>query len=171
MRPSRIATTRCAALATRMSCVTSTIVWPSAWLLAQHGPRTSRACGRVEVAGRLVGEQDARAVDERAGDRDTLLLTAGEVAGHTRRHLVEAETLEQICRAAPRLARRDAGQQRGSSTLSATVRFAIRLKNWNTKPTSLRRRPRAPRLARTGQALTVHEHLAAARGGRGRRAG
>src|SRR5712692_6486991 len=35
---------------------------------------------RVEVAGRLVRDEYARAVDERAGDRDTLLLTARELA-------------------------------------------------------------------------------------------
>jgi hypothetical protein len=34
-----------------------------------------RACIGIEVACRLVGEQHARTVNERAGDRDTLLLT------------------------------------------------------------------------------------------------
>ena len=33
----------------------------------------------VEVAGRLVGEDHARPDDERPGDRDALLLAAGEV--------------------------------------------------------------------------------------------
>ena len=37
---------------------------------------------RVEVAGRLVRDQQHRPVDERAGDRDALLLTTGELAGH-----------------------------------------------------------------------------------------
>ena len=36
-------------------------------------------CG-VEVAGRLVGEQDRRVVDESAGDADALLLSAAEFA-------------------------------------------------------------------------------------------
>ena len=35
----------------------------------------------VEVARRLVGQQHQRPVDERAGDGDTLLLTAGQLAG------------------------------------------------------------------------------------------
>ena len=35
----------------------------------------------VEVAGRLVGEQKRRVVDERAGDRDALLLAARELVG------------------------------------------------------------------------------------------
>ena len=33
---------------------------------------------RVEVAGRLIGDQEGAAVDQRAGDRDSLLLAAGE---------------------------------------------------------------------------------------------
>ena len=36
---------------------------------------------RVEIAGRLVGEQDARRVGDRARDRDALLLAAGKLAG------------------------------------------------------------------------------------------
>jgi hypothetical protein len=35
----------------------------------------------VEVAGRLVGQQQARAHDQRAGDRHALLLATGELAG------------------------------------------------------------------------------------------
>ncbi len=36
----------------------------------------------IEVAGRLVGEQQRRVVDERPRDRDALLLPAGELVGH-----------------------------------------------------------------------------------------
>ncbi len=36
---------------------------------------------RVEVAGRLVGEDDGRPRDQRAGDRDALLLATGELGG------------------------------------------------------------------------------------------
>ena len=35
----------------------------------------------IEVAGRFVGQQQARAVGDGAGDRDTLLLAAREFAG------------------------------------------------------------------------------------------
>ena len=35
--------------------------------------------GAIEVAGRLVAEQQARAADERAGDRDALPLAAGQL--------------------------------------------------------------------------------------------
>ena len=107
--------------------------------LAQHRDDLAGG-GGVEVAGRLVGEQHARAVDERAGDRDALLLAAGEVAGHAR-----AASSSSPSRSSSSAARRRASRagtpasSAGSSTLSATVRLAIRLKNWNTKPTSLRR--------------------------------
>jgi hypothetical protein len=67
--------------------------------------------GRVEVAGGLVGEQDARAVDERAGDRDPLLLAAREVAG-TRSPASPRPSARAARRPPARLARRHAGQQR-----------------------------------------------------------
>ena len=35
--------------------------------------------GAVEVAGRLVADQQGRVGDQRAGDRDALLLAAGEL--------------------------------------------------------------------------------------------
>ena len=41
----------------------------------------SLAARRVEVAGRLVGEEQRRLGDDRARDRDALLLAAGELAG------------------------------------------------------------------------------------------
>jgi hypothetical protein len=36
---------------------------------------------RIEIAGRLVGEKQARPVDQRSGDGDALLLAAGKLAG------------------------------------------------------------------------------------------
>ena len=38
------------------------------------------AAGAIERAGRLVGKDDVGIVDQRAGDRDTLLLAARELA-------------------------------------------------------------------------------------------
>ena len=40
---------------------------------------------RVEIAGRLVGQQDARRIGDRARDRDALLLAAGEFRRPVRR--------------------------------------------------------------------------------------
>ena len=50
----------------------------------------------VEVAGRLVGEDDRRARDERARDRDALLLAARELGGPMRAAVVEADGVDQV---------------------------------------------------------------------------
>ena len=49
---------------------------------------------RVEVAGRLVGEEDGRLGDERARDGDALLLAAGELRRAVRRAVGEADALD-----------------------------------------------------------------------------
>src|SRR5262245_10576455 len=62
----------------------------------------------VEVAGRLVREQEARVRDERARDRDTLALTARQLAGAVRAALREPHALEGLARAPVALAGADA---------------------------------------------------------------
>ena len=60
--------------------------------------------GRVEVAGRLVGEQQVRLGDQRPGDRDPLLLAAGELARPVLGPVAEADPVqrgERPARAAP----------------------------------------------------------------------
>ena len=69
-----------------------------------------RARGAVEVPRRLVGEDDARLLDERPGDRDALLLAAGEMRRQVGRAIGEADLLEQGERAGTRLVVRDAGR-------------------------------------------------------------
>ncbi len=61
---------------------------------------------RVEVAGGFVREEDRRLVHERAGDRDTLLLSAGKLRGRVRAASPEPHALEQ---------RAGAGATRGAS--------------------------------------------------------
>ena len=51
---------------------------------------------RVEVAGGLVGEQQARRIGDRAGDGDALLLAAGEFAGAMIEALAEAEEGQEL---------------------------------------------------------------------------
>ena len=72
------------------------VVWPYRRRL-RAGARGSRRWSRVEVAGRLVGEDDGRPRDERAGDRDPLLLAAGEL-----RRAVRAPVVRPTRRSAPR---------------------------------------------------------------------
>src|SRR6476620_9285198 len=50
----------------------------------------------VEVACGLVGEQDRRPVDEGPGDRDTLLLTTGELVRQALHHARESDELERL---------------------------------------------------------------------------
>ena len=57
---------------------------------------------RVEVAGRLVGEHDARLDRQRACDRDALLLAARQVRGQMVRALGQPDLAEQLERAFPR---------------------------------------------------------------------
>ena len=51
---------------------------------------------RVEVAGRLVGEDHGRPGDECAGDRDPLLLAAGELGGAMRQPVGQADLVDQV---------------------------------------------------------------------------
>ena len=50
----------------------------------------------VEVAGRLVADEQRRVVDERARDRDALLLAAGELVGQRVRLVREADHREHL---------------------------------------------------------------------------
>src|SRR5213078_4989470 len=56
---------------------------------------------RVELAGRFVGEQQPGCVGEGHGDRKTLLLPAGHLAGHSVSRAAETDRLEQAESAPP----------------------------------------------------------------------
>src|ERR1043166_4691326 len=62
----------------------------------------------VEVAGGLIGEQDARRVGDGAGDRDALLLAAREFRRPVIEPVLEAEVVQQFGRPALRLVAREA---------------------------------------------------------------
>ena len=61
--------------------------------------------GAVERAGGLVGEEELRAVDERAGDGGALAFAAGELAGAVVEPVAEADCSEEL---------RGAGTERGA---------------------------------------------------------
>ena len=65
----------------------------------------------VEVAGGLVGEHQTRLADERTGDRDALLLAAGEPLGGMCGAAGEADLGERRAGALVRLGMGDAAQQ------------------------------------------------------------
>ena len=106
-RPSRTWTWRVAATATSESWVISTIVVPTA-LSSWRSRSTFEAGRRVEVAGRLVGEDQHRARDQRPGDGDALLLAAGELGRLVVEPVAEPEALERSPRALRPLVPRDA---------------------------------------------------------------
>ena len=71
------------------------------------------ARGRVEVAGRLVREQHRRLRDERAGNRDALLLPAGELGRAVRQPVAETHVGDELVEPAVlRLLARDRQRER-----------------------------------------------------------
>ena len=74
---------------------------------APVGQRREHVVGgvRVEIAGRLVGQKDARRIGDRARDRHALLLAAGKFRRPVGQPLLEPEIAQQLgarLRASPR---------------------------------------------------------------------
>ena len=80
--------------AAAVSCVTITTARPSE-APARSSRRTSAPACDVEVAGRLVGQQHVRVVDQRAGDREALLLAAGELMRKRVGDVAQPEPVDQ----------------------------------------------------------------------------
>ena len=76
-RPARA--TRSAYAAASASWVTITTVWPNSSTARRSRSQDLLGGRRVEVARRLVGEDHGRPRGQRAGDRDALLLAAGQL--------------------------------------------------------------------------------------------
>ena len=91
----------------------------------------------VEVAGRLVREEEDRIADQCAGDRDPLLLTAGQLGGKRLLAAGEADRVEQRAGAGVLVEAGRSGSS-GAATLSTAVKAGRRWKRWKTKP--IRRR-------------------------------
>jgi hypothetical protein len=53
-----------------------------------------QAGGRVQIAGGFIGEQNARLVDESAGDGGALHLTAGELSRHVPQAVTQADPFQ-----------------------------------------------------------------------------
>ena len=88
------------------SWVTMITVCPLVGELAED-PHDLLRCRRVEIARRLVGEQDRRPIDERAGDGDALALAAGQLVGPVLHAIAELHALEGFDGARAALGRRD----------------------------------------------------------------
>ena len=90
------------------SCVTSTIVMASSRFSFWKQREQLEAGARIQVAGGLVGEQQRGPVHQRAGDRDALLLAAGELARQVALAALEADRAQRGARALALLGGRDA---------------------------------------------------------------
>ena len=99
------------------------------------------AGGLVEIAGRLVGDQDRRAGRQRAGERHALLLAARQL-GRIMAAAARQARPPQARRARARAASATPASSSGTATFSSAVMVGIRWNDWNTMPT-LRPRKRA----------------------------
>ena len=144
---SRISTRRDAARATSSLCVTTNQRCQS--FGARSAPAAPASRSRrsgVEIAGRLIRNQQRRTVDQRAGDRRPLLLAAAELMNES----ASPDSLgrpSQSARApglhSPRAAL--LARATGRLTFSSTFIVGRRLKNWKTRPSWRRRYGSAPR--------------------------
>ncbi len=100
----------------------------------------------VELAGRLVGDEEGGAVGEGPGDGDPLLPAAGEFTGPLCGVVGEADEGQQQFDALLALARvaRRSRSRSGTPTFSAAVRIGKKPEDWKTKPTRSRRRASSP---------------------------
>ena len=93
------------------------------------------ARARIEVAGRLVGQQQLRVVHERAGNRHALLLAAGQLVRMMAEPFAQADGAQRLGARAP-LTRAccTPAYSSGSSTFSSALVRGSRLNPWKTKP-------------------------------------
>jgi hypothetical protein len=102
----------------------------------------------VEVAGRLVGQNQRRLHDGGAGDGDALALAAGKLVRLVVGAVFQAEILERLGDAALALGwAAMPARVIGSAMFSAAVRRGTRWKLWKTKPIRVLRTVRPARRA------------------------
>ena len=130
-----------AARASAVSCVTSTSVVPRLRVAGEQQIDDLLAGVFVEIAGRLVGDQDRRIGRQRARERDALLLAAGKFRRIMVQPLAEADRRE-FARARAHRRRATPASSSGTATFSSAVMVGIRWNDWKTMPT-LRPRKRA----------------------------
>ena len=134
MSPSWISRTWSPGRMNRRSWVTTTRVQPRFCLLLAKQGEDLVTPFAVEVAGRLIGEQDHGILDQGAGNCHSLLLASGELGRLVAQPVARARPVA----AGPLPWRAASGEtpsgMNGSSTLPTAVRLGIRLNCWKTKP-------------------------------------
>ena len=123
------------------SCVISTSVAPSDASSVQQLDHVA-AGGLVEIAGRLVGEDDPRPPRDRTRDRDPLALPARELPGLELEPVREPDPLERDPRSLPAHGRSGSPVYSiPSATLSVALIASCRWNSWKTNPISCARSP------------------------------
>ena len=93
-------------------------VMPSSLLIRRRASITMDSIAQVERGDRLVGEQDLGLLHQRAGDRDALLLPAGELVGAVQRMRHHVQALQRTDGEGPVL-RREQEHQRAKRAVVA----------------------------------------------------
>ena len=145
--PSRNSTMRWQRRAVSGSWVTSSSVSRSRALNAKRRSRICPPVGLVEVAGRLIGENDVHSGGERAGDGDTLLLAPGKFARIVREPVAEADGLKFFFGPGERLIAAPLSSS-GMATFSSAVMVGDQVKRleYDAEPVA----------AKTGELILVH---------------
>ena len=101
-RPSRIQSVRCARAATWASCVMTTSVKPRSRCNRSNNSSTLIPGDRIQIAGRLIGQQQLRIVGQRPRDRHALSLAhrkLGRQMSGAMRHPNQVQQLGRLFRA------------------------------------------------------------------------
>jgi hypothetical protein len=93
----------------------------------------------VEVARRLIGQQDLGLFDQGAGDADPLLLAAGQLGRQVPCPLGETDLVQCLRGPGPPLGGAGPGRDEGGLDVSCAVSVGTRLKVWKTKPIEVAR--------------------------------
>ena len=117
---------------------------------------------RVEVAGRLVGEHDRRPAGEGPGDRDALLLAAGELVRPVPQPVADATASSTPSYHSWSGLRR--AMLSGSRMFSSAVSVGTRLNDWKTNPIWSRRSRVSALSPSDAELLVADHHLARGRG-------
>ena len=98
-------------------------VTPDSWTSVISWSKTTSAVSVVEIAGRLIGQQDFRGVGNCARDGDPLLLTAGKLRRSMVKPLGEAQVLQDLARVGFRIFLRGAEDELGQHHVFERTEF------------------------------------------------
>jgi hypothetical protein len=115
----------------------------------------------VEVAGRLVGEDDGRLRDESAGDRHALLLAAGELGGPVHPPVLEPDRLDELLE--PDLVDLLAGDRQRQDDVLLGRQHGQQVEELEDEADVLAAKPRQGRVVEAGDFRAGDRHAAAGR--------